>query len=125
MYSADKYIFGGSQMEINHKIIGQRIRDARIKKGLSHAALAEKIDRSVPFISHIETALTPPGLETLIRIANVPETTVNTLLSGNQINDPLEYHYELVKIIYKSKGIKAINSEADDAEITDEATLLA
>jgi len=104
-------------MEINYKLIGQRVRDARNTKGLSQAALAEEIDRSVPFISHIETATKQASLESLVRIASVLDVTVDTLLSGNQLNDPLECHYELAKIMencnsYEKRFIYELSSIA-------------
>jgi len=86
-------------MEINRKLIGQKVREARSTKGLSQATLAEEIDMSVPYISHIETARKQASLKVLIRIADVLGVTVDMLLSGNQANDPLECHYELAKIM--------------------------
>ncbi|MCL2547308.1 MAG: helix-turn-helix domain-containing protein [Oscillospiraceae bacterium] len=43
-------------MSLNFKLIGRRIKGARKLKQMSQAELAEQINMSVPYISHIETA---------------------------------------------------------------------
>ena len=41
-------------MEIDYKVIGQRIKEARRKKGWSQERLSEEIDVAVPYISRVE-----------------------------------------------------------------------
>jgi len=86
-------------MSINYKIIGRRVKETRLKKRMSQAALAEWIDMSASYISHIETAKKQTSLESLVRIANALDVTVDHLLSGNQINDPAEYRTDLVRLL--------------------------
>lgn len=86
-------------MSLNFKIIGLRVRESRLQKRMSQAVLAERIDMSVTYISHIETAKKQASLESLVRIANVLGVTVNHLLSGNQVNDTVEYRTELVQLL--------------------------
>lgn len=86
-------------MSINFKLIGRRVKESRIQKQMSQAELAERIDMSVSYISHIETAKKQASLESLVRIANVLGITVDHMLSGNQANDPSEYWADLVGII--------------------------
>ena len=86
-------------MSINFKIIGIRVREARMYNRMSQAELAERIDMSVTYISHIETAKKKASLEVLVRIANVLGVTVDYLLSGNQTNDSAEYRTDLARLI--------------------------
>lgn len=86
-------------MALNIKIIGRRVKESRIQKHMSQADLAERIDMSVTYISHIETAKKQASLESLVRIANVLGVTVDNLLNGNQANDLAEYKTELVQLL--------------------------
>lgn len=70
-------------MTINYSLIGNRIKAARKAKGLSQSELSELIDRSVGYMSYIETGSKKPSLETLIQIANALDVTINELLSDN------------------------------------------
>lgn len=70
-------------MTINYSLIGNRIKSARKAKGLSQSALSELIDRSVGYMSYIETGSKKPSLETLIQIANALDVTIDELLSDN------------------------------------------
>jgi Predicted transcriptional regulators len=86
-------------MSLNFEIIGRRVKESRLQKRMSQADLAEQIDMSVTYISHIETTKKHASLESLVRIANVLGVTVDYLLNGNQINDSVEYQVDLVQLI--------------------------
>lgn len=85
-------------MLINFKFIGLRVKESRIQRQMSQAYLAERIDMSVSYISHIETAKKRASLEALVRIANVLEVTVDHLLSGNQTSDLVVYQKDMRQI---------------------------
>ena len=70
-------------MTINYSLIGNRIKTARKAKGLSQSELSELIDKSVGYMSYIETGSNKPSLETLIQIANALDVTIDELLSDN------------------------------------------
>ena len=72
-------------MTINYSLIGNRIKTARKAKGLSQSELSELIDRSVGYMSYIETGSKKPSLETLIQIANALDVTIDELLSDNLV----------------------------------------
>lgn len=104
-------------MLLNYKSIGQRVKEVRTFKQMSQAELAECINLSVSYISHIETAKKRASLESLVRIANVLGVTIDHLLNGNQANDPAEYRSELVQLIedcnsYEKRVIYEISSAA-------------
>ncbi len=86
-------------MALNFIIIGRRVKEIRLQSKISQAVLAEWINMSVTYISHIETAKKHASLETLVRIADAFGVTVDQLLSGNQENDSMEYRPELVQLI--------------------------
>jgi len=86
-------------MSLNYKFIGQQVKNARNKKQISQAELAEQIDISVPYISRIETAVKNVSLEVLVNIANTLGVTVDFLLHGNQTNDLTEYQSALSLLI--------------------------
>ena len=82
-------------MTLNYKFIGKTVKKYRKSMKISQEELAERIDMSVAYISHIETGRKRVSLETLVKIANILGTTVDQLLSCNQINDPFEYKTDL------------------------------
>ncbi len=86
-------------MSVDFTIIGIRVKEYRIHNRMSQADLAERIDMSVTYISHIETAKKRASLEALVRIANALSVTVDYLLSGNQTNDSAEYRTDLTRLI--------------------------
>jgi len=89
---------GIKNMSINYKLIGTRIKETRISKRMSQEELAEQVDRSVSYISHIERGVKRASLETLILTANTLDITVDALLNGNQANDIAEYHVDLSEL---------------------------
>ena len=86
-------------MSTNYEIIGLRIRKLRLEKKMTQAALAEKIDMSVTYMSHIETAKRKASLDSLLRITNALEITMDRLLIGNQPNAPAEYALDLAALL--------------------------
>jgi len=86
-------------MSANYKLIGLRIKEARLQKLMSQAELAERIDMSVSYISHIETAKKHASMDSLVRIANALGFTMNDMLNGNQTSDPAEYRTDLVQLL--------------------------
>ena len=64
-------------MEIDYKAIGQRIKIARIKKGITQEAVADLIDITPAHMSNVETGKTKVSLPTLIEIANALSVSVD------------------------------------------------
>lgn len=65
---------------MDYVLLGQRIRKYRKKKGYTLEKLAEMLDVSTTFIGQIERATGKPSIETLIKIANALEVSVDGLL---------------------------------------------
>lgn len=68
---------------MNYELLGKHIREKRKEKNYTLEQLAEKLDVSTTFIGQIERAKGIPSLETLVKIANVLETSTDSLLFGN------------------------------------------
>ena len=66
---------------------------------MSLAVLVKRVDMSVTYISHIETAKKRASLEALVKIADVLGVTMDRLLSGNQANDAAEYLTDFSRLI--------------------------
>lgn len=60
--------------------IGQQIRKIRRAHGLSQEELAEKVNISIPHMSHIETGNTKLSLPVFVDIANALEVRTDDLL---------------------------------------------
>lgn len=80
---------------VNYELIGRRIRELRLQQKITQERLAELIDMSVPYVSHIETAKKKPSLETLIRVSNALGITMDELLTGNQLHNPTDYQTDI------------------------------
>jgi len=65
------------------KIIGKRIQDIRVSKGLSQVDLVGKIQGNIDTtnISRIESGRTNPTIFTLYRIAEAVEVSINELVT--------------------------------------------
>lgn len=68
---------------MDYKLLGQRIRSARLAAGLSQEQLAEMIGLTSQHISHTEVASTKISLPALVKIANALHTSVDKLLSDS------------------------------------------
>ena len=68
---------------MDYKLLGQRIRAARISAGLSQEQLAEMVGLTSQHISHTEVASTKISLPALVKISNALHTSVDKLLSDS------------------------------------------
>jgi len=67
---------------VEYKSIGINISKRRKEFGLTQEVLAEKLGLSTSYIGAIERGKKLPSLDVFINIANVLETSSDTLLSG-------------------------------------------
>lgn len=82
-------------MEVNFTLIGSRIAEIRKSQNCSQMRLAELTDLSISYISHIETAKKKPSLESIVKIVNALNITVDELLCGNLLHDPCVYQTDI------------------------------
>lgn len=62
--------------------LGRRIREERLKKGLTQEQLAEKVDISLNFMSLIENGKNM-SVQTLVNLANALDVSIDYLLNEN------------------------------------------
>ena len=63
---------------------GKRLKEARERKGITQAALAKAASIGESTVSFYESGKREPNYETLIKLANILDTTPNYLLTGRQ-----------------------------------------
>lgn len=69
-------------MSLDYSIIGERLKEARMKKNLTQEKLAEEIDVSVAFLSRVECGSTKISLPRLIEICEKLDITNGSILDG-------------------------------------------
>jgi transcriptional regulator with XRE-family HTH domain len=69
------------------KAFGQRLKATREERGMTQRELARRIETQVPQISRYENGVYLPNAETLVQIAAVLKTGIDTLLLGKELPD--------------------------------------
>jgi len=85
-----------------YQMIGERIRDLRIQKGMSQADLAEKAHLSLPVISSIENARSKVWLVTFAKIAEALQVSADDILRLNTPEASLGYPKEMTELFAQS-----------------------
>lgn len=93
--------------ELDYKMIGQRIRAERNKKGWQQAELAFRANITAAHLSHIETAQTKLSLPVIVKIANALSVSVDVLLCDS---------VKQVKAVYDKKIAEELE-DCDAAEL--------
>ncbi len=70
-------------MSIDYITVGKKIRSIRMRKGLSQLQLSEMVEVSPPYISYIENGVKNASIETLVKIANALQVSIDELLDDN------------------------------------------
>lgn len=73
-------------MALNYKLMGERLKKARIQKGFTQEQLAEKLKVSIAYISRIETGKTHVNLKRLNELCSVLDTSESYILNGASDN---------------------------------------
>lgn len=94
-------------MSLDYKSIGIRIKNARVRKGLTQEKLAELAELSPSHMSNIETGTTRVSLSSLVNLANILSVTVDDLLCDNLVQARPTFE----------KRIKALLDDCNDYEI--------
>lgn len=95
---------------MNYELLGRHIRERRREKKYTLEQLAEKLDVSTTFIGQIERAKGIPSLETLVKIANVLEISVDCLLFGD-LNSKSGSSYFVRKVEELTKTFTPVEKE--------------
>lgn len=65
---------------MNYKRLGKRIKEERLKKNLTQEQLAEAVEISSVYVSHIESGSAKPSLKILVDICNALGITPDFVL---------------------------------------------
>ena len=95
---------------INYKLIGQRIRKARLKNSLTQETLAEKIKVSTEYFSKIECGKVKVNLQRLAQISNILDEKIEYLIAGTVLesSDYLREDFLFVLKSLPSEKVDAI-----------------
>lgn len=69
-------------MALDYKIIGERLKKARLEKKITQEQLAEQIDVSVAFLSRVERGSSHINLKRLTQICNILGISEGSILNG-------------------------------------------
>lgn len=72
--------------ELDFEIIGKRLKEIRLSKGLTQEYVANKVDVNTSHISNIENNRVKVSLSALVNICNALDTTIDYILN-NQYTD--------------------------------------
>lgn len=86
-------------MEIDYKIIGERIREARRRRGWSQERLSEEIDVATAYISRIERGSSQVNLKRLAQISKALGTSLEYLIGGTITDAPNYLDKELYETL--------------------------
>lgn len=107
-------------MALDYKLIGSRLKQARLEKKLTQENLAEKLDVSIAFLSRVERGSLDISLKRLSQICELLDVTEGTILNGasttshNYLNEDfvnllkncpsekLKLIYELAKVVIEN-----------------------
>ena len=85
-------------MDLNYKLVGIRIKNARLAKGLTQESLAELANISPQHISHVENGGTKLSLPCLVAICNALDTTADRLLMDSVPKSETHLSGEVAKV---------------------------
>lgn len=81
--------------KLNYRLIGKRIKEIREINNLTQEELAERADLSKVFIAYIETGKRKPSLETIVKISQALDTSIDNILIGNALSTDIDYQFDL------------------------------
>ena len=87
------------EQEIDYAKLGLRIKELRIKKGLTQDNLAELVGCNTSHISNIENNHTKVSLNVLLSIVNTLNTSIDYLLANQYDNSQLALDNEILRAI--------------------------
>lgn len=88
-------------MAVDYSIIGSRLKQARLKAGLTQQEMAEKTNLSVAFISRIERGTSHINLKRLSEFCSILNVSEGSILNGVSDDDD-RYLYSEFNDLLKS-----------------------
>ena len=86
-------------MNIDYKLIGSRIKEARKSTGMTQEKLAEALSVSVGYVSQVERGYTKISLDLLGEISGILNCKIEYLVAGSSISQEEYLGDEIIKAI--------------------------
>lgn len=84
---------------IDLKLMGERIKQARLKKHMSQVELAYQLDVSTAFVSKLEKGKTPPNLKRINQLCQILDVPQDFLLTGIASQSTVYLYKEFQKLL--------------------------
>ena len=96
-------------MNVDYKLIGERIQRIRKSCGMTQDNMAEKLNVSIGYVSQVERGITKISLDLLGAISSVLDCDIASLITESAVNsnDYMESEIlaEISKLDYKGKKL--------------------
>ena len=93
-------------MNIDYKLIGERIKKARKAKGITQDVLSERLNVSIGYVSQVERGITKISLDLLGAISSILECDIASLITESATNSNEYMESEIFSEIRKLDGKK-------------------
>lgn len=93
-------------MNVDYKLIGERIKKARKFNGITQDVLAERLNVSIGYVSQIERGITKISLDLLGAISGILECDIASFITESATNSSEYMESELLHEIRKLDGRK-------------------
>ena len=88
-------------MNVDYKLIGERIKKARKLNGITQDVLAEKLGVSIGYVSQVERGITKISLDLLGAISSILECDISSFITESATNSSEYMESELLAEIRK------------------------
>ena len=88
-------------MNVDYKLIGERIKKARKAMGITQDVLAEKLGVSIGYVSQVERGITKISLDLLGAISSILEYDIASFITESATNSSEYMESELLSEIRK------------------------
>ena len=89
----------GTTMNVDYKLIGERIQRVRKSRGMTQEIMAEKLDVSIGYVSQVERGITKISLDLLGAISSILDCDVASLISGSAVDSEIYLNSEIIEEI--------------------------
>ncbi len=88
-------------MNIDYKLIGERIKRMRKSNGMTQEILAERLNVSIGYVSQVERGITKISLDLLAAISAILNCDIASLISESAVNSNEYMESEIINEIKK------------------------
>lgn len=88
-------------MNIDYKLIGERIKRERKRQGMTQEALAERLNVTIGYVSQVERGITKISLDLLGAISTILHCDVAALISESAVNSDEYLEPEILEELKK------------------------